>query len=86
MLATTFMWHPAGEARQYEASGSRTSYSDKWHTNDRQVFTRPLSEALHLMIDALNDQDKVRWLNGFEASAARTAKRKTASLSCRHYI
>jgi hypothetical protein len=80
------MWHPAGGARQYEAAGSRTSYSDKWHTNDRHAFTRPLSEALHLMIETLNDQEKVRWLNGFEASAVMNDKWKVSGGSYRQYI
>jgi hypothetical protein len=68
MLVTPFMWHPAGGARQYEATGSRSSYSQKWDTVNSHSETnrQSLSNSLHLMFEVLNDQDKIRWLIGFE--------------------
>ena len=87
MLVTTFMWHPAGEARQYEAAGSRTSYSQKWNPayvhNDKSQ-SHP-SEALLLMLDALCDKAKVRWLDEFETSATVNERAKPPAESIKHY-
>ena len=64
MLIRTTMWHPAGAARQYEAAGSRTSYSDRWDPSVAHPFHThgPVSDALQLMLALLTDEQKVRWL------------------------
>jgi len=70
MLITTNLWHPAGEARQYEAAGSRTSYNEKWNPHTPYSFTtKPISDAVHLMIEVLTDEQKERWLDSFDPAA-----------------
>jgi len=73
MLTTAYLWHPAGEARQYEATGSRIAFNDKWNPAEKHGILPkqpPLSDTLQMMIDILSDDQKGRWLNSFEASGA----------------
>jgi hypothetical protein len=64
MLITTYMWHPAGEARQYEAAGSRTSFRQRWYSETAHFYRQePVSDALQLMLDGMTHEQKARWLN-----------------------
>ncbi len=71
MLVTTNMWHPAGEARQYEAAGSRISFNERWNPHTAYVFKtqEPTSNTLQLMIAVLTDEQKTRWLYCFKPAA-----------------
>jgi len=64
MRIETYLWHPAGGARQYEAAGSRTSFKQKRNPDRAHLFHAPppASDALKLMLDALTDEQKARWL------------------------
>jgi hypothetical protein len=69
------MWHPAGMARQYEASGSRTMFCDKWdparaHTIDGTAgsATKQIPDELHFFIDSRNHELKATWLHNIERS------------------
>ena len=65
MLITKNMWHPAGDARQYRAAGSRTSFNERWNPHTLHSFQaqQPISDALELMIHVLTDEQKLRWLS-----------------------
>jgi hypothetical protein len=69
MRITTNMWHPAGEARQYEAAGSRTSFKDRWNQPASHSLhsKESVSDALQMMLDVLTDEQKV--LYSFEPGA-----------------
>ena len=64
MLTNSNMWHPASEAKQYEASGSRTSFKDRWNLDGARLFHNraPVSDALRMMLEILTDDQKARWL------------------------
>jgi hypothetical protein len=64
MLIKSNMWHPASEARQYEATGSRTSFKDRWNLHGTRASHRqaPVSDALQLMLKILTDDQKALWL------------------------
>ena len=67
MLTTNYMWHPAGEARQYEAAGSRIAFHDRWSDDEKHpVQKEELLDALQTMIDVLTDEQKSKWLGEFE--------------------
>jgi len=69
MLTTNYMWHPAGEARQYEATGSRIAFHDRWNTDEKHNVQREdLLDALQTMVDVLTAEQKARWLGTFEPS------------------
>jgi hypothetical protein len=70
MQLTTNMWHPAGEARQYEAAGSRTSFNERWNA-DAHCFepSEALVDPLQLMIEVSTDEQKSRWHYSFEPAA-----------------
>jgi hypothetical protein len=36
MSSTACLWHPAGSARQYEATGSRIAFTDRWSFEEKQ--------------------------------------------------
>jgi hypothetical protein len=63
MLITTYMWRPAGEARKYEAAGSRTSFRERWYSKTAHWQRQePVADAfLQLMLDVLTDEQKARW-------------------------
>jgi hypothetical protein len=71
MLITTNMWHPAGNARQYEAAGSRAAFSERWNSHTEYSFhnQRTISDALQRMLDVLTDEQKVPWINSFTPAA-----------------
>jgi len=71
MLITTNMWHPAGDARQYEAAGSRTAFSARWNSHTEYSFHTQgtISDALQRMLDVLTNEQKVRWINSFTPAA-----------------
>jgi len=68
MWDTTFMWHPAGAARQYEAAGSRTSFEKRWNAHQKHTAQEPqeVSDALQFLIEVLRDEEKARWLQRFD--------------------
>jgi hypothetical protein len=71
MLITQNLWHPAGESRQYEAVGSRTSFSNKWNPKAPHTYDHHESntDPLQLMIDVLTDDQKKRWHYAFNSAA-----------------
>jgi hypothetical protein len=65
------LWHPAGTARQYEAAGSRSSFSEKWNpqTPHSFDFVESTLDALRLLIDVLTDDQKECWLYSVDPAA-----------------
>jgi hypothetical protein len=77
MLTTAYLWHPAGDARQYEATGSRIAFHDRWNLAEKHTILLkqpPLSDTLQMMIDVLSDEQKGRWLNSLETAATNHSK------------
>ncbi len=62
MLIKTNMWQPAIEARQYEAAGSRTSFSERWNPHNPHSFhvQKQNSDALRLLLNVLTYEQKAR--------------------------
>ena len=62
MLIQIKMWQPANEARQYEAAGSRTSFSERWNPHNPHSFhvQKQNSDALQLLLNVLTCEQKRR--------------------------
>jgi len=62
MLIKTYMWQPGSEARQYEATGSRTSFSAKWNPHIAHSFYQqePVSDIFQLFLNVLIKEQKTQ--------------------------
>lgn len=67
------LWHAVGSSRMFESSGSRSSFQNRW--NPEPIYTPHLQNEqagwLEITMQALQDEEKKRWLNAITNMATR---------------